>query len=84
MATNVFLVFFNAYDAQQLRHLEKWYLAFSYGVPGIPALTYVVLGRTGNQIMGSATLWCWVKTDLSWMRIAFFYAPVCRCCSLSA
>jgi hypothetical protein len=92
MATNVFLVFFYGYDAQQLRHLEKWYFAFSYGIPGIPALAYVILGRTGHQIMGSATLWCWVvsavsisvavvinlyqKTDVDWMRIAFFYAPV--------
>ncbi|KAF1838756.1 G protein coupled receptor family protein [Decorospora gaudefroyi] len=76
MATNVFLVFFNGYDAQQLRHLEKWYFVFSYGLPGIPSIVYVILGRTGHQIMGSATLWCWVKADVDWMRIAFFYGPV--------
>ncbi|USP82638.1 hypothetical protein yc1106_09912 [Curvularia clavata] len=75
MATNVFLVFFNGYDAQQLRHLEKWYFALSYGIPGIPVLAYVILGRTGHKIIGSATMWCWVAVDVEWMRIAFFYAP---------
>ncbi|EUC47845.1 hypothetical protein COCMIDRAFT_34586 [Bipolaris oryzae ATCC 44560] len=75
MATNVFLVFFYGYDAQQLRHLEKWYFAFSYGVPCIPVIAYVVLSRTGHPIIGSATLWCWVSFDVEWMRIAFFYVP---------
>ncbi|KAI4620538.1 uncharacterized protein J4E87_007226 [Alternaria ethzedia] len=75
MATNVFLVFFYGYDAQQLRHLEKWYVACSYGIPALPVLVYFILGRTGNEIIGSATLWCWVSSDVEWMRIAFFYAP---------
>ncbi|KAF1945071.1 G protein coupled receptor family protein [Clathrospora elynae] len=76
MAMNVFLVFFYGYDAQQIRHLEKFYFAFSYGIPGIPALTYLILDHTGHRIMGSATLWCWVTIDVDWLRIAFFYAPV--------
>ena len=75
MAANVFLVFFNGYDAQKLRHLEKWYFAFSYGIPALPVLVYVILGRTGHTIIGSATMWCWVDVDVEWMRIAFFYAP---------
>jgi len=75
MATNVLLVFFHGYDAQQIRHLEKWYFAFSYGVSAVPAITYVILDHTGHQIIGSATLWCWVAIDAEWMRIAFFYAP---------
>ncbi|EMD90018.1 hypothetical protein COCC4DRAFT_125199 [Bipolaris maydis ATCC 48331] len=75
MATNVFLVFFYGYDAQQLRHLEKWYFAFSYGIPCIPVIAYVVLSRTGHPVIGSATLWCWVNVDVEWMRIAFFYVP---------
>lgn len=75
MATNVFLVFFYGYDAQQLRYLEKWYFTFSYGIPGIPALAYIILGRIGHPIIGPATLWCWVAIDVDWMRIAFFYAP---------
>lgn len=56
MATNVFLVFFHGYDSQQLRHLEKWYLLFAYGVPAIPALTYVILDHTGRRIIGPATV----------------------------
>ncbi|KAF7564742.1 G protein coupled receptor family protein [Pyrenophora tritici-repentis] len=75
MSTNVFLVFFYGYDAQQIRHLEKWYFAFSYGIPALPAILYVILENTGHPVIGSATLWCWVATDVEWMRIAFFYAP---------
>ncbi|KAG9187702.1 hypothetical protein G6011_05573 [Alternaria panax] len=75
MATNVFLVFFYGYDAQQLHHLEKWYIACSYGIPAVPVLAYFIMGRTGHQVIGSATLWCWVASDVEWMRIAFFYAP---------
>ncbi|RMZ72235.1 camp receptor [Pyrenophora seminiperda CCB06] len=75
MATNVLLVFFYGYDAQQIRHLEKWYFAFSYGVPAVPAITYVILNNTRHRIIGSATLWCWVGIEHEWMRIAFFYAP---------
>ncbi|CAO2657270.1 Nn.00g033960.m01.CDS01 [Neocucurbitaria sp. VM-36] len=76
MAMNVFLVFFYGYDSQQLRHLEKWYLLFAYGVPAVPALTYVILDHSGYRIMGPATLWCWVAKDVDWMRISFFYGPV--------
>lgn len=56
MAANVFLVFFYGYDSQQLRHLEKWYILFAYGIPAIPALTYVILDHTGHRIIGAATV----------------------------
>lgn len=75
MALNVFLVFFYGYGVQQLRHLEKWYFAFNYGIPCIPVIAYVVLSRTGHPVIGSAMLWCWVSVDVEWMRIAFFYVP---------
>ncbi|KAF2856948.1 hypothetical protein T440DRAFT_512933 [Plenodomus tracheiphilus IPT5] len=76
MATNVLLVFFFGYNSHQLHKLEKWYFVFAYGVPGIPAITYVILDRTGRSVIGSATIWCWVNKENDWMRIAFFYAPV--------
>ena len=56
MATNVFLVFFYGCDSRQLRHLEKWYFIFAYGIPAIPALTYIILDHTGRRIMGPATV----------------------------
>ncbi|KAL6705891.1 hypothetical protein ACN47E_006351 [Coniothyrium glycines] len=76
MALNVFLVFFSGYDSHQLRQLEKWYLILAYGIPAVPAITYVILDHTGRRVLGSATLWCWVSKEVDWMRIAFFYAPV--------
>ncbi|CAN9173900.1 unnamed protein product [Alternaria alternata] len=48
---------------------------YGYGVPAVPVLAYFILDRTGHQVIGSATLWCWVASDVEWMRIAFFYAP---------
>lgn len=57
MALNVMLVFFHGYDSHQLRCLEKWYLLFAYGLPSIPALTYIFLDHYGPQrILGPATV----------------------------
>jgi hypothetical protein len=57
MALNVLLVFFHGYDSRQLHHLEKWYFLFSYGVPAIPAITYIILDHHGPQRMiGPATV----------------------------
>ncbi|KAF2192684.1 hypothetical protein K469DRAFT_553210 [Zopfia rhizophila CBS 207.26] len=77
MALNVMFVFFWNYSSQQLRHLEPWYLLFSYGVPFIPAIVYLMIDRVGKRrILGPATIWCWVASEVEWMRIAFFYGPV--------
>lgn len=76
MAANVFLVFFYGYDSQQLRYLEKWYLVTAYGVPLIPAISFLIATHSGRKIYGSALLWCWIRKDVDWMRIAFFYVPV--------
>jgi hypothetical protein len=57
MATNVYLVFWRGYDAVQLRHLEKWYLLFAYGLPAIPPIIYVILDHVRpNPILGPATV----------------------------
>lgn len=76
MATNVLLVFFFGYNSNHLHKLEKWYFLFAYGLPGIPALVFVILDHSGRPIIGPATIWCWVNKESDWMRIAFFYAPV--------
>jgi len=59
MAMNVMLVFFHGYDSRQLHGLEKWYLVFSYGVPGVTAIIYVILDhtlRSKSTIIGPATV----------------------------
>ncbi|KAH7406187.1 G protein coupled receptor family protein [Phaeosphaeria sp. MPI-PUGE-AT-0046c] len=77
MATNVYLVFWRGYDALQLRHLEKWYFLFAYGLPAIAPIVYVILDHHRKvPVLGPATLWCWIDREVDWMRIAFFYAPV--------
>ncbi|CBX94804.1 hypothetical protein IAQ61_009462 [Plenodomus lingam] len=76
MATNVLLVFFFGYNSDQLHKLEKWYFLLAYGIPGIPAIIFVILDHTGQSVVGPAVIWCWISREHDWMRIAFFYAPV--------
>jgi len=57
MALNVMLVFFRGYDSRQLRHLEKFYLLGSYGIPGVIAIVYIILDHAGpTKIIGPATV----------------------------
>jgi hypothetical protein len=57
MATNVFLVFWRGYDAVQLRHLEKWYMLFAYGLPGLMPIIYLTLDHSRRMhIIGPATV----------------------------
>jgi hypothetical protein len=57
MALNVMLVFFYQFNSGKLRRLEKYYLAFSYGLPFIPSLIYLVVEHvTGQTIYGGATV----------------------------
>jgi hypothetical protein len=57
MATNVYLVFWRGYDAQQLRYLEKCYLLLAYGMPVIAPMVYVIMDHhSKTRIMGPATV----------------------------
>lgn len=77
MAINVYLTFYYRFDAQRLRKMEIPYLLVCYGVPFVPALTYVFLkDREGNRVYGDAVLWCWVTTEWNIWRILTFYGPV--------
>jgi hypothetical protein len=77
MAVNVFLTFHTTTMTVDLRKLEKWYFLFCFGVPAIPALTYLGLDLTrGTQFYGNATLWCWISRDHDKLRLLTFYAPV--------
>ncbi|KAF3045525.1 hypothetical protein E8E12_009153 [Didymella heteroderae] len=56
---------------------EKWYGLVAYGVPATVPIVYLVHDQlSSHSIMGSAILWCWVRKEFDWMRIAFFYAPM--------
>ncbi len=56
MATNVYLVFFHGFNSQQLHGLEKYYFLLAYGIPAIPAISYVVLDHTGHRVIGPASV----------------------------
>lgn len=57
--------------------MEIWYILLCYGVPFIPALTYIfVTNPTQGRMYKNATLWCWVSSEWDIFRIATFYGPV--------
>ncbi|PKS11647.1 hypothetical protein jhhlp_001798 [Lomentospora prolificans] len=77
MAINVYLTFYRKFDAQKLRKMEIPYLVINYGVPFVPAFTYIfVKDGEGNRVYGDATLWCWVTPEWQTFRIVTFYGPV--------
>lgn len=57
MAVNVFLTFQTAKLKVNIKALEKWYFLFCYGLPAIPALTYLILDLGWNKdFYGNATV----------------------------
>ncbi|KAI0006946.1 hypothetical protein F4779DRAFT_594368 [Xylariaceae sp. FL0662B] len=77
MAVNVYLTFYFKFDAIKLRKMEVWYILTCYGVPFVPAITYVFLYKEGaGRFYGDATLWCWVSSGWDAFRIITFYGPV--------
>lgn len=57
MACNVWLSFFRNYDAATFRRLEYRYIIACYGIPFIPALTYLFIRTEDREkIFGSAVV----------------------------
>ncbi|RPA90563.1 family A G protein-coupled receptor-like protein [Choiromyces venosus 120613-1] len=77
MALNVYLTVFKKYTTKRLRGLEFTYILVCYGLPAIPAITFLFIkNREGVYIYGSAILWCWISAEWQFLRIAGFYGPV--------
>ncbi|RYP69544.1 hypothetical protein DL771_006059 [Monosporascus sp. 5C6A] len=51
MAVNVYMTFYFKYDAEKLRRLEVWYFILCYGVPFIPALTFIFIATESKGRM---------------------------------
>ncbi|KHN97529.1 G-protein coupled receptor [Metarhizium album ARSEF 1941] len=76
MAINVYLTVYHKYDMKRLHRMELIYLPACYGIPFIPAFTYLFVRRNGKRVYGDAVLWCWVAADFEGLRIATFYGPI--------
>lgn len=77
MAVNVYLTFYHKFDAERLRRMEPIYLVCCYGIPFVPAFTYIFIQtKERGRFYGNATLWCWVTSKWDIWRIATFYGPV--------
>ncbi|RDL40785.1 uncharacterized protein BP5553_00764 [Venustampulla echinocandica] len=77
MACNVWLTFYQKYDAARLRKLEKYYLSACYGFPFILAFSFIFIKTEAKGPMyGNATLWCWIAGTWDIFRVACFYGPI--------
>jgi hypothetical protein len=77
MAVNVYLTFYYKFDAKRLRKMDIPYLVICYGIPLVPAITYIFLKSSdGSRVYGNAVLWCWVSAEWGVWRVATFYGPV--------
>ena len=77
MAINVYLTFYHKFDANRLRQMEKWYFLACFGMPFIPAVSYLFVQAPGKgRIYGNSMLWCWVTEEYDYLRIGTFYGPI--------
>ncbi|KAK6340952.1 hypothetical protein TWF696_009265 [Orbilia brochopaga] len=77
MALNVYLTVNFKFSTSQLKKLEPYYVAFSFGMPLLSGLILMWVRAPGKgPIYGDATLWCWISEEYDVLRLAVFYAPV--------
>ncbi|KAF4451811.1 hypothetical protein F53441_5286 [Fusarium austroafricanum] len=77
MAINVFLVFFCNADPRMFRKYAWLYCAICFGGPFIPAVVLISIRNSPEGlIFGDATLWCWIGTDWSLVRLYAYYIPI--------
>ncbi|KAF5000596.1 hypothetical protein FGRMN_1628 [Fusarium graminum] len=77
MAINVFLVFFCNADPRMFRKYAWLYCVICFGGPLIPAIVLIsIRDAPEGLVFGDATLWCWIGTDWSLMRLYAYYIPI--------
>lgn len=76
MAINVYLTVYRNFDIKRLHQMERIYLLACYGIPFVPAVTYIFIRHNGQRVYGDAILWCWIASDLEALRMVTAYAPV--------
>ncbi|KAI6246032.1 hypothetical protein HI914_05309 [Erysiphe necator] len=77
MSLNVYFTFYWHYNATDLKELELYYIMVCYGLPFIPALTFLFVSTPEKgHVYGDATLWCWIAPGWDIFRIVTFYGVV--------
>ncbi|KAG7141184.1 Cyclic AMP receptor-like protein A like [Verticillium longisporum] len=84
MAVNVYLVFFFGASPASFRQYLWVYCVICFGGPFIPAIVLLLARPNGQMMYGNATLWCWINSDWSELRIYTYYLPIwiCILCSI--
>ncbi|KAH6648623.1 hypothetical protein BKA67DRAFT_538645 [Truncatella angustata] len=79
MAVNVYMVFFFAVNPQSFLRYWWAYFIVCYGIPAIPSVCLLLIKETGiGPVYGNATIWCWIDTEWSGLRIWTYYLPIWR------
>ncbi|KAL7933014.1 putative G-protein coupled receptor protein [Trichoderma chlorosporum] len=80
MAFNVFLVFFYNANPATFRKRIWVYCIICFGGPLIPAIVLVSIHDDAKgPIFGNASLWCWVDSNWSLVRLYAYYIPIWIC-----
>ncbi|KAL0938378.1 g-protein coupled receptor [Colletotrichum truncatum] len=81
MAINVYLVFFAGANPSSFRQHVWVYCVICFGFPFIPAICLLLVRPDGphDLIYGDATLWCWINSKWSALRIYTYYIPIWCC-----
>ncbi|UKZ54088.1 hypothetical protein TrVGV298_007894 [Trichoderma virens] len=80
MAFNVFLVFFYNASPATFRKRIWIYCIICFGGPLVPAVVLVSIHDDAKgPVFGNASLWCWVDSNWSLVRLYAYYIPIWIC-----
>ncbi|KAH6608449.1 cyclic amp receptor a [Trichoderma cornu-damae] len=80
MAFNVFLVFFNNANPAAFRKRIWIYCIVCFGGPLVPAIVLVSIHDDAKgPVFGNASLWCWIDSNWSLVRLYAYYIPIWIC-----
>ncbi|KAL7748848.1 hypothetical protein RI367_005761 [Sorochytrium milnesiophthora] len=76
MATNVLLSVVFHVPNSRLLSLEKYYHALAWLVPLLATAVPLMVPLTPDvPLLGDSQLWCWIRKEHSWLRMALLYGP---------
>ncbi|PTB66794.1 G-protein coupled receptor protein [Trichoderma citrinoviride] len=80
MAFNVYLVFFHNANPVSFRKRIWVYCLICFGGPLVPAIALVsIRDDAKGPVFGNASLWCWVDSNWSLVRLYAYYIPIWIC-----
>ncbi|CZR56792.1 uncharacterized protein PAC_06681 [Phialocephala subalpina] len=72
----VLLIFYRRISVERIKKFWWLYCLLCYGLPFIPAITFLFYRDRNGPIYGYAIIWCFIGQTHAWDRIYSFYGPV--------